>query len=118
MICHRLQELIQEKEQGQKKLKSNLEQTLLLFRFIEEEEIAKIPLIKVNPDVPDNDNLLNVYIVPGVEGMFKSIKPLACNLKGNVYCVQYGYGLAEECVEDIAVTVVEVTNTDHLFPLY
>lgn len=75
---------------------------------MEEEEIAMKPIIKVNPEVPDDENLLNVYLIPGVEGMFSSMKTLANKLKGNVYCIQYGYDYAQECIEDISAIVLKV----------
>lgn len=82
--------------------------TKVFFRFVEEEEIAKERVIKVHADLEHDDNLPNIFLLPGVEGMYKSVRFLGSNLKGNVYCLQYGYENREDSIEDIAEGVLEV----------
>lgn len=106
-----MQELQEAREKGQTTTVGVTEDTIkIFFRFIEEEEIAKQRIIKTKANVNHDDNLPNIYLIPGFEGMFKGVETLGKNLKGNVYCLQYGYGISEESIEDIAGVILEVNK--------
>lgn len=86
-----------------------MNQPNIIFRFVEEEDVAKERLIKLRTDYDDNDRLPTIYLIPGVEGMCSSMRVLGERLNGNVYCLQYGYGEVEESINDIVEPVLQVS---------
>ncbi|KAF5280721.1 hypothetical protein FQA39_LY18004 [Lamprigera yunnana] len=87
-----------------------------LYRPLENENEACMPIKKLSSAVKVDDKAPTVYILPGVEGSATVFEPLALNLKAHVQGLQYVYVCEKlDTVEGLARSALEYVQAEESF---
>lgn len=67
-----------------------------------------VSIIKLCSQVLEDQEAPPVFILPGIEGVFKPLDPLVKQLKAHVFGVQYNYNNPEDTIQGIALNILPV----------
>lgn len=113
-ICLRLQEIQNEinvsKDNKEPLTKEDEGSHLQLLGDIVEEEIPEECLVRLPSLVEEEVEAPKIFVLPGIEGSAKSLKALARNLPGHVFCFQYISEAVKDTIGEMARNVFEVKN--------
>ncbi|KAJ3652430.1 hypothetical protein Zmor_018395 [Zophobas morio] len=78
------------------------EGTNLLIKYIPNSETSQLPVFKLNSQIDSHLEAPTVFVLPGVEGVFKPLEYLTNSLKAHVTGIQYSYKNPEDSIEETA----------------
>ena len=84
------------------------EGTNLLIKYIPNSETSQLPAFKLNSQIDSHLEAPTVFVLPGVEGVFKPLEYLTNSLKAHVTGIQYSYKIPEDSIEETARNALPV----------
>lgn len=110
-IILRLHELQQEKDQVGDEVKETKmhEGFEMLIGTFGKEELYNEPVVKLQSIVDKNIGVSKIIFFPGIEGTAATMEPLAQNLHGQVFCMQYGGMEYGSTIPEIVKRVYDVS---------
>ncbi|KAJ3652416.1 hypothetical protein Zmor_018384 [Zophobas morio] len=82
--------------------KKKEEGTNLLIQYIPNSETGDLPIVKLKSQIDSYAEAPVVFLLPGLEGVFKPLEYLANSLKADVIGIQYNYNNPEDSIQEIA----------------